>query len=156
MQHKKKGFPLHIITTDSKFIICPVLIPKYSALLESTVNLLQATILDLLSYTDNSKKIPNIVKNYRRYVDVKIENLLKDSQLLAKYIRTTFEKTLTVKRKKAIKSSFLQRSRVLEKLTINSVFELVMSLLEHRFHNGNLLIFLLFLLHTRNMLKINF
>lgn len=78
-QKKKKGFQLHIATTDSTFIICLVLVSKYSALLEPTINVSQAKMLDLLSYTGYSKKIFNIGKNHCMHVDVAIKNLLKYS-----------------------------------------------------------------------------
>lgn len=154
---QKTAFQLNNAVKDSTFILCLVLISKYSALLEPVANVLQAKHLDLFSCTDHMKKILNIVKKNRRNAEDEIENLLADSQSLAQIIGVTFQKPRTIERQKNRSNPPSTNETEYWKISLLIPYlDFFISSIERRFHDENLPAFSLFLLHPANMLKINF
>lgn len=83
---RKGAFQLHATATKPTFIICTVMIAKYSAILEPVVNILQSKSLDLLKCTDHIDNILSVMSKHRQKADNVIEEILNEATVLAEKI----------------------------------------------------------------------
>lgn len=153
---RKAAFQLHSAATKSSFIICVILIAKYSALLEPIVNALQAKSLDLFSCSSHIDRIVKTVKEHRNDADKLNEDLLNEAKTRAEEI--DIELTLPRITERQLYRSNYPTSNAYDYWR-NSIFipylDSLISSLNDRFSNTNTPAYSLLLLHPANMLKIS-
>lgn len=151
---RKKAFQLHAAATKPTFIICTIMIAKYSAILEPVVNSLQSKSLDLFKCKDHIEKIISVISGHREEVDKVIEEILEEATAIAQAIDIELELPRLTQRQqhrsnhpRSNSTDYWKRSLLIPYL------DSLKSSLENRFSKNNSPAFSLFMLHPSNMMK---
>ncbi|KAK5639839.1 hypothetical protein RI129_010650 [Pyrocoelia pectoralis] len=76
---RKHAYQLHAAASKVSFIFSLVLIAKYSALLEPTVNVLQSVSLDAVQASQHIGRILKLIRNHRKNPEKVTDEIFKDA-----------------------------------------------------------------------------
>lgn len=151
---RKSAFQLHAAATKPTFIICTVIIAKYSGILEPVANALQSKSLDLFKCRDHIERILSVISGHREEADNTINDILEEATTIAHAIDVELDLPRLTQRQQhrsnhpsSNPTDYWKRSLLIPYL------DSLKSSLEHRFARNNSFAFSLFMLHPSNMME---
>ncbi|XP_067130092.1 zinc finger MYM-type protein 1-like [Centruroides vittatus] len=81
---RNHAFQLRAAASRVSFILCLLLIAKYSVLMEPVVNVLQSVTLDAIKASQHIKNIMQLLKRHRDDADKVTDEILRDAFVIAK------------------------------------------------------------------------
>ncbi|VEN51205.1 unnamed protein product [Callosobruchus maculatus] len=95
---RKNAYQLHATASKSSFILCILLIAKYSALLEPVVNVFQSIALDAVKASQHIKRILQLLKSHRDDPDKITNEILRDATIVSERIGLEEDTAIAVPR----------------------------------------------------------
>lgn len=95
---RKSAYQLHCAVTKPNFIVCLVIIAKYSAILEPVVNVLQGKNMDMIMVRKHIGQIIEVIEKDRQEIEHVSDELLKKSHDIADKVGVEFSVPRIVKK----------------------------------------------------------